>query len=158
MNRGGDVTLKVVADTLHARSSESALRYLGATPPRLFDEAGFIDTGDFVQQQGERHFFSGRRGGIINVGGAKVNPEEIEAIINQHASVQASLVKARRNPIAGSVVVADVVLKAGVVETRELNEEIISECTRHLAPYKVPALVRFVSSLDVSEAGKLRRN
>src|SRR5271168_4630274 len=153
-----DIALKVVDSTLHARSSGSALRYLGATPPRLFDQAGFIDTGDFVHRQGDRYFFSGRRGGIINVGGAKVNPEEVEAIINQHASVHASLVKARRNPIAGSVVVADVVLKEGVVETAELNEEIRSECATRLAPYKVPALVRFVPNLDVTDAGKLRRN
>jgi acyl-coenzyme A synthetase/AMP-(fatty) acid ligase len=72
--------------------------------------------------------------------------------------VRASLVKARRNPIAGSVVVADVVLKEGVVETAELNEEIRSECATRLAPYKVPALVRFVPNLDVTDAGKLRRN
>jgi acyl-coenzyme A synthetase/AMP-(fatty) acid ligase len=156
--RDRDIALKVVDSTLHARSSGSALRYLGATPPRLFDQTGFIDTGDFVQRQGDRYFFSGRRGGIINVGGAKVNPEEVEAIINQHASVHASLVKARRNPIAGSVVVADVVLKEGVVETAELNEEIRSECATRLAPYKVPALVRFVPNLDVTDAGKLRRN
>jgi len=56
------------------------------------------------------------------------------------------------------VVVADVVLKEGVVETAELNEEIRSECATRLAPYKVPALVRFVPNLDVTDAGKLRRN
>ena len=52
----------------------------------------------------------GRRGGVINVGGLKVHPEEVEAVINAHPWVRMSLVKARRNPITGAVVTADVVL------------------------------------------------
>ena len=60
-----------------------------------------------------RYYFMGRRGGVINVGGLKVHPEEVEAVINAHPWVRMSLVKSRRNPITGAVVTADVVLQGG---------------------------------------------
>ena len=52
----------------------------------------------------------GRAGGVINVGGLKVYPEEVEAVINSHPRVRMSLVRARRSPITGAVVTAEVVL------------------------------------------------
>ena len=60
----------------------------------LADADGFVDTGDMVELHGERYVFAGRRGGIINVGGLKVHPEEIEAVINRHPRVRMSLVAA----------------------------------------------------------------
>ena len=50
---------------------------------------GWVDTGDMVELRGERYYFAGRRGGIINVGGLKINPEEVEAVINRHPGVRA---------------------------------------------------------------------
>ena len=89
------------------------MRFLGADAPALADDDGFVDTGDMVERRGDRLFFVGRRGGIINVGGAKVHPEEVEAALNAHAAVRASRVFARKNPITGALVVADVVLRDG---------------------------------------------
>ena len=64
-----------------------------------------------VELRGDRYHFVGRRGGVINVGGLKVHPEEIEAVINRHPAVRMSLVRGRRNPITGAIVVAEVVLQ-----------------------------------------------
>ena len=64
-----------------------------------------------VELRGDRYYFVGRRDGVINVGGLKVHPEEVEAVINRHPRVQMSLVRARKNPFTGAVVVADVVAK-----------------------------------------------
>jgi len=152
------IVLKVADGSLAIRSSRTALRYLGQGAPDLQDAEGFVDTGDMIEQRGDRCHFVGRRGGIINVGGAKVNPEEVEAVINAHLGVHASLVKARKNPITGALVAADVVLNEGVVEAPGLKDEIIAACARQLAPYKVPALVRFVPSLAVTAGGKLARH
>jgi acyl-coenzyme A synthetase/AMP-(fatty) acid ligase len=149
---------KIIDGSLAIRSDRTALRYLGDNAPTLRDADGFVDTGDMIELRDDRCYFVGRRGGIINVGGAKVNPEEVEAVINRHASVHASLVKARRNPITGALVAADVVLNEGVVEAPGLKDEIIAACARQLAPYKVPALVRFVPALAVNASGKLARN
>jgi acyl-CoA synthetase (AMP-forming)/AMP-acid ligase II len=156
--RDNGVAMKLVDGSLRIRSNCTASRYLGDGAPDLRDRDGFVDTGDMIELSGERCFFAGRRGGIINVGGAKVNPEEVEAVINQHAGVQASLVKARKNPITGAVVVADVVLRDGVAQTPALKDEIIGACEKQLAPYKAPALIRFVASLAMNESGKLARD
>jgi acyl-CoA synthetase (AMP-forming)/AMP-acid ligase II len=88
------VATKIVDGTLRIRSSGAAKAYVGGEP--LVDDAGFVDTGDMVERYGERFHFAGRRGGIINVGGLKVHPEEIEAVINRHPSVRMSLVQGRQ--------------------------------------------------------------
>jgi acyl-coenzyme A synthetase/AMP-(fatty) acid ligase len=106
-------------------------------------------------------YFVGRRDEIINVGGRKVHPEEVEAVINRHPNVQISLVKARRNPITGAVVVAHIVVRGGPrtvgasTEIEPLKGEILEACRRALAPHKVPASIRFLPSLDVTASGKL---
>ena len=102
--------LKIVDGSLRIRSPRVASRYIGKENPALADDQGFVDTGDIVEQIGDRYYFVGRKGGIINIGGLKVHPEEIEAVINQHPGVRMSLVRARQNPITGSIVVAEVVL------------------------------------------------
>ena len=122
---------------------------------------GFVDTHDLVELRGDRYHFVGRKDGIINVGGLKVHPEEVEAVINRHPSVQMSLVRGRKSPITGALVVADVVVEDRLAsETAEtpvqrLKSDIIETCRRTLPPYKVPALVRFVPSLEVAPSGKL---
>jgi acyl-coenzyme A synthetase/AMP-(fatty) acid ligase len=159
-----DVDIKVVAASLRLRSARTASRYVGADVPALMDSQGFVDTGDIVERRGQRYYFVGRKDGIINVGGLKVHPEEVEAAINRHAGVWGSLVKSRKSPITGAIVVADVVLKASPdgadagPRLVALEREIIDACRRDLAPYKVPAAVRFVSALPMSATGKLVRH
>ena len=71
-----------------------------------------------VELRGDRYHFVGRRGGIINIGGLKVHPEEIEAVINRHAEVRMSRARSRKSPITGSIVVADVILADGCDASR----------------------------------------
>ena len=152
------VALKIEDDTLRIRSRGAASRYLGSAAAPLADAHGFIDTGDLVERRGERFVFIGRRGGIINVGGLKVNPEEVEAAINSHDSVRMSLVQARRNPLTGAIVVADIVLRDHAEDGETMRDEILALCRGRLDRHKVPALLRFVPSIPLTEAGKLRRN
>ena len=160
---GSSVQLRVTGETLHIRSPGNAHRYLGEGAEPLQGPDGYVDTGDRVEPREGRYFFLGRRGGVINVGGLKVHPEEIEAVINSHPWVRMSLVKARRNPITGAVVTADVVLadEAGGKGERPgaeaLIRELIGSCRRVLAPHKVPAMIRVVPALEVSASGKLVR-
>jgi acyl-CoA synthetase (AMP-forming)/AMP-acid ligase II len=127
----------------------------------LVDADGFVDTGDMVEQRGDRYFFLGRRSGVINVGGMKVYPEEVEALINRHSAVQMSCVRSRRNPITGALVVADVVLKdegnSANGKASELEQEILKICSDALPRYKVPALLRFVPMLALGGTGKMGR-
>jgi acyl-coenzyme A synthetase/AMP-(fatty) acid ligase len=163
LHRDGDVRMKVEGGSLRINSPRTASAYVGHAGARLLDSDGYVDTGDTVELRGDRYYFVGRRGGIINVGGLKVHPEEVEAVINRHECVRMSLVRARRNPITGAIIVADIVLNDGVLadpeEARaELRQGILRACRDQLAAYKVPAYVRFVPSLDVTAAGKLARS
>ncbi len=155
-----DPSFKVVDDTLRIRSRRTASCYLGSPPQTLMDEDGFIDSGDVVAEREGRYYFVGRRGGIINVGGLKVHPEEVEQIINRHEAVKMSLVGARRNPITGAIVVADVVLHKPVEpgpDSDALKQDILTFCRAELPAHKVPAAVKFVAALEMTPAGKLVR-
>jgi len=154
---GDDVTMKVADDTLRIRSSRAASLYLGAAAPPLTDADGFVDTGDLVERRGDRYVFVGRRGGIINVGGLKVNPEEVEAAINSHPGVRMSLVHARKSPLTGAIVAAEVVRRDETTDDGSLRESILETCRARLERHKVPAVLRFVPSLQLTAAGKLRR-
>src|SRR6185312_12151931 len=105
------VEMKVVDGTLRIRSGRTAKCYLGENPPVLKDAEGFVDTGDALDLRDGRYYFQGRRDGVINVGGLKIHPEEVEAVINRHPRVRLALVKSKKNPITGSLVVADVLLE-----------------------------------------------
>jgi acyl-coenzyme A synthetase/AMP-(fatty) acid ligase len=157
-NRDG-VEMKVVDGSLRIRSKRAAHSYVGRRAAALTDADGFVDTGDMVELRDDRYYFVGRRGGIINIGGLKVHPEEIEAVINRHVEVRMSRAKSRRSPITGSIVVADVILTTGSAErAKEIREEILTNCRASLASHKVPAVIRFVEALDVTPAGKLARS
>jgi acyl-coenzyme A synthetase/AMP-(fatty) acid ligase len=158
-NRDG-VEMDVKDGSLRIRSTRTAHAYVGRNAADLADGDGFIDTGDMVEKRGNRYHFIGRRGGIINIGGLKVHPEEIEAVINRHAEVRMSRARSRRSPITGAIVVADVILADGDAAGRsnEIRETILADCRASLASYKVPAVIRFVTSLDVTPAGKLARH
>ncbi len=158
----GEVDIRIEDGSLRLRSRRTAGSYVGRDAPSLRDDDGFVDTGDMVQLRGDRYHFVGRRGGIINVGGQKVNPEEVEAAINRHPAVWTSLVRARKNPITGAIVAADVVLKDASGQdsgaAAQTEREIIALCRENVAPFKVPAMIRFVPHLAVSESGKLLRH
>ena len=156
-NNNQTLTMKVVDGTLRLRSSRVANRYLGAEMPRSDD--GFIDTGDLVERRGNRFYFKGRREGVINVGGQKVYPEEIEDIITRHPDVIMARVWSRKNPITGAVVAADVVLRAphDPQATATIINSMKSACRSALPRHKVPVTWHRVEKIEMSASGKLSR-
>jgi acyl-coenzyme A synthetase/AMP-(fatty) acid ligase len=161
--RVAGVEVKIAEGTLRVRSAGTATRYLGNPSTSLRDDDGFVDTGDRVELRNGRYHFLGRSGGVINVGGLKVHPEEVEVVVNAHPWVRMSLVKSRRSPIMGAVVAADVVLADAVCKKAPrppdevIRQEIVECCQRSLTAHKVPAIIRFVEHLEISAAGKLVR-
>jgi acyl-coenzyme A synthetase/AMP-(fatty) acid ligase len=154
------VEMRVVDNSLRLRSRRTADRYIGRDDPRLADDEGFVDTDDLVERVGDRFYFKGRRAGTINVGGLKVHPEEVEQVINMHEAVRMSLVKARRNPITGDLIVAQVMLKEGDASPerrRAVKDEILATCRARLERHKAPVSIDFVASLAMSAGGKLLR-
>ena len=176
-NPPAGIELKVVDHTLRIRSGRNAAHYLGTAPAVLVSDDGYVDTGDMVELVEGRYYFRGRIGGVINVGGLKVYPEEVESVLNADPRVRMSLVRARRNPITGAVVVADVVLadaahgsgaaapaapaapaaSTAASDADLIKRELLEACRRALAAHKVPAMLRFVPALEFTAAGKLVR-
>jgi acyl-coenzyme A synthetase/AMP-(fatty) acid ligase len=154
------VQMKVEGGTLRVRSDRTAACYLGRDRQPLKDDEGYVDTGDLVELRAGRYYFVGREDGTINVGGLKVHPEEVEAVINRHPQVSMSLVRMKKSPITGAIVIADVVLKTpqpvpdGATDTQR---DIMQFCRGELALHKVPATINFVPALAVAETGKLIR-
>ena len=159
LTRNPLVEMKIEDGTLKIRSNRAAARYLDADAPTLKDAEGFVDTGDSVELRDGRYYFTGRRDGTINVGGFKVHPEEVEAVLNRHPQVVMSLVKAKKNPITGSLVIADVVLKAiaPAGSSPAVDSDILRFCRGQLAPHQVPAAINIVPALAIGESGKLVR-
>ena len=151
VGRPGAVEMKVENGTLHIRSPRTASEYIGGNA--LLND-GWVDTTDMVEQRGDRFYFIGRTGGIINVGGLKINPEEVEAVINSHAGVRASRVSGRKNPITGAIVIADIV---AANDNATLKDEILALCREKLPAFKVPAILRFVPALELTAGGKISR-
>src|SRR5262249_25457802 len=133
------VDMKGERGTLRIRSNRTALRHVGGAAAGA---DGVVDAGDLVALRDGRWAVIGRSNGVINVGGLKVHPEEVEALINRHPQVRMSLVRARRNPITGALVVADVVLREdGAIGAGAVEQEILQLCREGLTRHKVPSAI-----------------
>jgi acyl-CoA synthetase (AMP-forming)/AMP-acid ligase II len=155
----GGVELRVRDCSLWVRSDRVAAGRLDGEIRSFTDADGFADTGDLVVRRGDRYHFVGRREGVVNVGGLKVHPEEVETVINRHPEVRMSLVRARANFVTGAVVSAEIVPEpdADPANSASLAREVIDLCRRELPTHKVPATVRIVESLEIAPSGKLVR-
>ncbi|HSP41337.1 MAG TPA: fatty acid--CoA ligase family protein, partial [Luteolibacter sp.] len=116
---------------------------------------GWFATGDLaVTDAAGRVFIRGRKHSVINVGGMKVFPEEVEAVLLKHPAVAACRVTGTPHPVLGAVPVADVVPSGSPApDTRELA----AWCRRSLAAFKVPVRFRTMEKLDLTASGKVRR-
>ena len=158
MGQGRLACVRLVDGALHVRSPRNASGILDAGLHRIANAAGFVETGDHVELRDGRYHVAGRSDGVVNVGGQKVHPEEVEAVLNQHPSVQMSLVSARANPITGSIVVARIVaISSAIAGPLRLEDDIRAFCRGRLPPHKIPASIRLVASLEVAPSGKLVR-
>ena len=151
------VELRIVEGSLRIRSNRMAASYAGRPDLQMTDADGWVDSGDMVEVRDGRCRFTGRRGGIINVGGLKVHPEEIETVINRHVAVRQSRVKPRKSPVIGAIVVADVVLHDGAGELNAVKQDILALCRTALPAHKIPALVNVVASIEMTAGGKVSR-
>ena len=87
----------------------------------------------------------------------RIGPFEIESVLLELDEVLESAVVGSPHPIKGQEVKAFVVLVPGVEAGKELSDKIFHYCKNHLAPYKVPGLIEFVTELPKTISGKIRR-
>ncbi len=97
--------------------------------------------------------FLGRRDDVINVGGAKVNPQTVESFLLTLDGVGEARVRGVANPITGFVVGAEIVLLPGV-DADEARRTILAQCYATLLAHEVPRKLVIVDQVKVLESGK----
>lgn len=117
---------------------------------------GFASTGDVVEVAGDRVLFRGRESGVVNVGGVKVWPEQVEATLRSHPAVLDTVVSGRRNPLSGWILTASVVPADGS-DPRSLPAQLRSFCADRLTSAEVPAVVKIVPNVAMARSGKAVR-
>lgn len=123
---------------LEVRTSTAMLGYLNAPSP--FTEDGWLITGDAVEVDGEWIHVLSRRSELINVGGQKVVPVEVESVLEEMEGVEEAVVSAEPSPITGHLVCATVRLSSGEA-LPELRRRLRRHCRDRLPRYMVPQKV-----------------
>lgn len=149
----GGVKLKIVDDILWLRPP---LGPSVASPEIAVDAEGYIRSGDLIEAAGDRLQFLGREGGLINVGGVKIYPETVEDAVKSVPGVALVQVSSKKNPITGTLVLAEVQLNPGA-DPAATKQAILDTCRARLVREAVPAIVRFVEGFEINAAGKLVR-
>jgi acyl-coenzyme A synthetase/AMP-(fatty) acid ligase len=129
---------RVINGMLQVKSDTAMLGYLNAPSP--FDEEGWYRTGDIVECEGDWVHIRGRECEIINVGGEKVYPQEVEAVILELEFVKDAIVRGKSNPITGQIVTAEINVRRSIDE-QVAWREVRKHCRARLAPHKVPVRV-----------------
>ena len=140
---GEGYDLRVVDGILQIKAESAMLGYLNAPSP--FTDDGYFVTGDRVALNGEYMRFLGRDSELINVGGQKVFPAEVEGVLLECELVREAVVYGQRNPITGKIVCADVQLR-DTVDEAEARRAIKRFCAERLEPFKIPVKIQFVQS------------
>ncbi len=139
MTVGGEgIETRIVDGLLHIRSRWAMLGYLNAPDP--IDGEGWMNTQDEVVADGDFIRILGRRSEIINVGGRKVYPMEVENVLLSMPELADVVVKGEMNPLLGQAVAA-FVRPACPLPARELKERIRLYCRGRLEDYQVPVKV-----------------
>ena len=162
---------KIINGELYLKTKTQALGYLNVDNS-AFDEDGFFATGDLVEvvRVGGEEFLRilGRSKELINVGGEKLLPSEVEGVLLTLPFVKDCLVYGETNAITGQSVAAKIVLNSNLSDyfgdfgetpsNLELKRQIRKLCKDKLAPYKIPTKVEIVQSLALTERFKKARN
>ncbi|MGK5533020.1 class I adenylate-forming enzyme family protein [Streptomyces sp. URMC 129] len=155
LGSGNGFEHKIVDNILWIRSEMAMLGYLNAPAP--FDEQGFFNTQDVVQVDGEWIRILGRDSEIINVGGEKVYPSEVESVLLDVPNIAEAMVSGRPSPVMGMVVKARVTLVEDE-DRREVARRVREFCATRLEPFKIPALVEIADAPQHSDRFKKIRS
>lgn len=139
---GEEFETKVVDGILWVKADTAMLGYLNA--PDLFDAEGWLNTQDAVEVDGEYLRILGRASDLINVGGQKVYPAEVENLLMQLDNVEDVAVFGKAHPLMGQVVGARFKLKEP--EPLDLFKRRMNAFGRErLARYQIPVFVELAS-------------
>jgi acyl-CoA synthetase (AMP-forming)/AMP-acid ligase II len=145
---------RIIDGLLQIKAESAMLGYLNAPSP--FTNDGWFITGDIVEQDGEYIKILGRNSEIINVGGEKVYPAEIENIIQQMENVAEVTVYGEKNPLIGNIVCAAISL-IEYEEEQQFTLRLKKYCMGKMQSYKIPVKVIVNADSLTTERFKKKR-
>lgn len=145
---------KVIDNRLWIKSFSAMLGYLNAPSP--FDAEGWLNTHDIVELDGAYIRFMGRDSEIINVGGEKVFPAEVESLLLNIDNIRDVTVRGEHNSLMGQIVVATVNL-IDEETAREVKKRIRTALKGQIADYKIPHKVVVAKTDQFNERFKRMR-
>lgn len=148
---GEDYQTKVIDNSLFIKAKTAMLGYLNAPSP--FDEDGWFNTQDKVEMDGEWIKVLGRTTDIINVGGQKVYPTEVESVLLSMKNVGEVSVFAKDNPIMGKVVGARFNL-LNEESVNDLKKRVRIHCKDKIESFKIPVYIEITNDEQVSNRFK----
>jgi acyl-CoA synthetase (AMP-forming)/AMP-acid ligase II len=134
---------RIVDGVLWLKSQSAMLGYLNAPSP--FNEEGWFNTQDVVEVDGDYVRIVGRKSELINVGGEKVHPTEIENVLLQLENVRDVTVFAKPNAVTGQVVGAKITPVAPE-DPEMLKQRVRAFCKERLERFKVPAAIEILDA------------
>ncbi len=138
---GEGFQLRVVDGLVQIKAESAMLGYLNAPSP--FTADGWLVTGDMVEVDGEYFRILGRQSDVVNVGGEKVLPAEVEEVILEVPGVADAAVYGEKNALLGQIVCARL-WAAPAGDRAALPARVLAHCKERLAPYKVPFKIKVV--------------
>jgi len=152
---GGDgFELRVVDNILQVKAASAMIGYLNAPSP--FTEDGYFITGDQVEVDGEYYKILGRKSEMINVGGDKVYPQEVENIILEMSNVLEVTVFGEKHAMMGNIVCAKVVLREAE-DKKEFSRRLKAYCKGQMQAFKIPVKILLEENSLTNERFKKRR-
>ena len=145
---------RVVDGALQIKANSAMLGYLNAPSP--FTDDGWFMTGDSVEVDGEYMKILGRKSELINVGGEKVYPSEVESVIQEFENVAEVAVFGEKNPLVGNIVCARVRLKQAD-DSADFIGRLKRFCRERMQPYKIPVKISLTTQSQYNERYKKMR-
>ena len=148
-----NIEYKIINNELYLKSLNTVSGYNNYDSSNFLDD-GWFRTGDIVEIDSDENIkIIGRINDIINVGGLKVFPSEIENIINQIEGVIDTTVFGKENAITGQTVCAKVVIDKTVSE-EEIKKTIRNQCRINLDKYKIPSKIIVINKIETTSRFK----
>ena len=131
--------------------------YAAGGPPGAIGPDGWLDTGDLGHVDSDGYLFlAGRSDDVINRGGEKIYPREIEEFLLAQPGVRSAAVVGARDEVLGERPVAYVV-PAGPARPDQLTDELRAACEAALPRPQRPAVFHLVRELPLGATGKVAR-
>lgn len=148
---------KIVNGELWLRSKTQIMGYINEEDTQKITEDGWFKTGDIVEEKEGYIRIIGRNSNIINVGGEKVFPSEVESVVLQMPGVQDVTVYGEANPITGQIVACRILHEEKDIKVSELKKMVRKFCVDKLEGYKIPVRVLKMENSEFTERFKKKR-